>query len=611
MTKPSPLRKSAARIAAGAVLTLTALLACAGCSRTPAPVTPADEALYYLVGEPCSEGDFPTAIARADSLLSGVEMSDSVRAYIMLDRNVAILNLGHLEWGGAYADTVIDFGRRSGVELAVTQGLQNRGGSRRRLGDNDGAIADYSEALRIITASGDKEMEQALTESLAIAMAERRRLDESLRFGRRSLQLAIEAGDSVGALNAASTIGAVMVLGKRYGEVTEALAPYRNLANAATAPMRVKYLTPLVKTYFALDSLDRVRELVAEADSVAATLPEHHQSRFVVADMKGELAEREGRYADRWKILCEMDSYGPQGSMPWIVYGKKAECLARLGRYEEAYGWQLRAFENRDSVAGEQTDERLSELSVSYDTLLKEKEIERLRSQRLGWIAIALGAVLVLVAVVAAAMVLRARAKRKMERERHAEFIRGVEQERQRISRELHDDIAGRLIGMQWMMQTLSPEEAGTMVSDIGMRVRELSHELMPPQFADQTFPQLLLDFTSRFNAGHKDFHIELTDEGSYPWDSLPSDRSHEFYRIVQEAVNNAVRHGAPGAIRITLSGSDAPGLTVVNGLRPGHAAGEEPELRSLRTRAAILGAKLDCRVSDDQFSISLTGIRQ
>lgn len=57
------------------------LLCAAACHRTPPPVTPDDEALYYLVGEPCSIGDYDTAIARADSLLANVEMSDSVRAW--------------------------------------------------------------------------------------------------------------------------------------------------------------------------------------------------------------------------------------------------------------------------------------------------------------------------------------------------------------------------------------------------------------------------------------------------------------------------------------------------------------------------------------------------
>ncbi len=584
------------------------LLCVAACHRTPPPVTPDDEALYYLVGEPCSIGDYNTAIARADSLLANVEMSDSVRAYIMLDRDVSILNLGHLEWGGAYADSVIDFGRRSGVELAVTQGLQNRGSSRRRLGDYDGSVADYSEALDLATASGDKEMEQALTECLGVMLAERRRFDEALDFSRRSLQLAIEADDSVAALNAVSTIGAILVLGERYGEVVGELTPYRGLASASPAPMRVKYLTPIINTYLALDSLESARRLIAEADSVASLLPEGHQSQFVVTNMKAQLAAREGRHAEQWKFLQEMDAFGTQGKMPWNIYSEKARCLASLGRYEEAYRWQLRAFDNRDSIAHAETDARITEMSVKYDTLQKEIEIERLKSERLGWTSMALAALIVLAGVVAAGVALRARERRKMERQKHGEFIRGVEEERRRVARELHDEIAGDLIGMQWMMESLSRDEASDMVSRIGMRVRKLSHELMPPQFESQTFSQLLLDYVAGFNSSHKDHRIVLSDEGSYPWNELHPEQSLELYRITQEAVNNAVRHGAPGDIGIMLSGDRKKfSLTVVNGLREGEPdLPEEARLESLRTRASILGATFGFTVESGRFILTV-----
>lgn len=57
--------------------------------------------IYNLVGDPCAEGDYLTAISRADSILSlPVQMSDSLRACIMIDRDVSIAEYGNLDWGG-------------------------------------------------------------------------------------------------------------------------------------------------------------------------------------------------------------------------------------------------------------------------------------------------------------------------------------------------------------------------------------------------------------------------------------------------------------------------------------------------------------------------------
>jgi len=580
-----------------------------GCDRQrPDPVTPADEELYSLVGEPCAEGDYNTAIARADSLLAGVEMSDSVRAYIMLDRNVSILNMGWLGWGGAYADTVIAFGKSSGVEIAVTQGLQNRGISKRKHGDYDGAISDYSQAFDIAVASGDKEMEQALSESLAIVLGERRRNEEALHFCRRALSLALEAGDSVAALNAVSSVGAVLVSLERYVEALDELRPYRHMATEAVPSLRVKFLTPVVNAYLAMDSVEKAGRFVAMADSAALQLPHGHQADMVVTGLKADVAGRQGRYADQWQLLQRMDSCGSMGRMPWAVFNSKAKCLARLGRYEEAYGWQQKAFESRDSISHADTDARLAEISVKYATLQKEIEIEQLRAQRLFWIVIALLAVIVLAAVVMAGLARRRRVRLCMERERQEEYLRGIEQERQRMARELHDDIAGELVGMQWMMQSLSREDVSSRIAEIGMRVRELSHELMPPQFVSQTFTQLLIDFVARFNNSHTGFHISLTDEGSFPWDSISPEQNHELYRIVQEAVNNAVKHGMPGEIQVTLSGSDRFCLSITNAVATDGDDGYHAVPNSLKVRASILNAHLECHLHDQKYVLEIIG---
>lgn len=99
-------------IAAFAFSSLLALTP--ACSHRQSAAQADEEATYLLVGEPCSEGDYSTAIHRADSLLSApINMSDTLRAYIMIDRDVSLLERGSIEWAYAYADTLIDFGRKT------------------------------------------------------------------------------------------------------------------------------------------------------------------------------------------------------------------------------------------------------------------------------------------------------------------------------------------------------------------------------------------------------------------------------------------------------------------------------------------------------------------
>lgn len=570
-----------------------------------------EESIYLLVGEPCADGDYPKAIARADSLLASPrEMSDSLKAFIMIDRNVSILEYGALDWGEANTDTLIDFGRKTGIELAVMQGLQNRGICRKRKGDYRSAISDYKEGLAVAVSSGDEEMEQVFSEMLAIACTENGLYDEAASFARRSLEMSREAGDEVGELNSISTLGSILVKDGKYEEAVAVLSPYHELASRSKTLLRVKYLTPLLRSYLSLDSFAELRRTLAETYEALEGTPRNTQAYLVAVNTEAALAEKEGRYADQWRWLQAADSIGAMGTSPDVRAIERARCLANLGRWRQAYEMESAAYSALDSIRKSGDNRELSELMVKYDTLAKENDIERLKSARLMWVLIALGAIVVVVLVVILAVSARRRARRRLERERQEEYLRGLEQERARIARELHDDIAGSLVGLQWQLRGPDPAKAGEDLLGVARRVRRMSHEMMPPEFGDTPFSAILLDYVARANASHADHRLVLTDEGSYDWDTLTPAESHELYRVVQEAVGNARKHGGAGNIRVVLDG-DASGFSikVVNPLKSQAALKEGEEgigLRSLRMRAVLLDASLTVKERDGFFVLEL-----
>ncbi len=565
--------------------------------------------IYLLVGEPCGEGDYATAIARADSLLASPrEMSDSLKAFIMIDRNVAILENGNLDWAAANADSVIDFGRRSGIGLAVMQGLQNRGIISRRRGNYEKAISDYKEGLEMAVVEDDIEMQQVFAEMLAIACSENNLNEEALSFARRSLELSRQMENPEAEMNTIATIGGILVKTGHFEKSIEQLEPYHGRLPQFRNLLRVKFLTPLLKSYLQLDSLEQARRILAETYEALEDVPRNTQVYLVAVNAEAGLAEKEGRYADEWRWLQEADTIGGMGTSPEIWYGQRASCLANMGRFAEAYDMERKSFEALDSLRREDNDSRLAELSVKYDTLSKENEIASLRAQRLVWGVVALSCVLVAVLLVFLAIAARRRAQMRLERARQEEYLKGLEQERQRMARELHDDIAGSLVGLQWQMRVLSPADTEKKVMEIAGRVRRLSHELMPPEFSQRHFAAMLLDYVAQQNASANGKHIALTDNGSFDWTSLSAEDSHELYRMLQEAVGNAVRHGGDGEIRISLGGDTGFEISVVNplsGSRP-DGKGDGAGLRSLRSRAAIIGASLSAGEEDGMFVLKI-----
>ncbi|HEY7172959.1 MAG TPA: sensor histidine kinase [Vicinamibacterales bacterium] len=138
-------------------------------------------------------------------------------------------------------------------------------------------------------------------------------------------------------------------------------------------------------------------------------------------------------------------------------------------------------------------------------------------------------------------------------------LLRAQEDERARISRELHDDISQQIavLGIDLAMLEASPPRGGEqLVSEayertqaVARRVRDLSHRLHPSNLAliglSRALERLARDFA---NAG---LTITFT-HGDLP-DGLPTDVTLCLFRVAQEALQNIVKHSGARAATMHL----------------------------------------------------------
>lgn len=153
------------------------------------------------------------------------------------------------------------------------------------------------------------------------------------------------------------------------------------------------------------------------------------------------------------------------------------------------------------------------------------------------------------------------------ERRRIRDFTEGAlrasEEERSRISRELHDDTAQRLATLLLRLRVLAGEKdetaRGVLCHDLREEivatadaVRRMARGLRPPEL-EQLGLSAALHAHARGLNEYEGFHLKLRIDAV---DSLlDSTRQLVLYRIIQEATNNARQHsGATGAeLTITL----------------------------------------------------------
>lgn len=191
------------------------------------------------------------------------------------------------------------------------------------------------------------------------------------------------------------------------------------------------------------------------------------------------------------------------------------------------------------------------------------------------------------------------------------------EREQRQIGQELHDGVGQELTGLGLMAQTLAqhlPEGvtekrivtrviAG--LNRVHQNVRELSRGLIPVHVEARGLAAALDDLAARMT---EQSGISVTSECP-DWVELPDHATAmQMFRIAQEAVTNALRHGRPRQIRLTLlSQPNDLRLRIKDdgiGLAPQPKKADGLGLRIMKHRAGLIGGVLEIGSSEAQGTI-------
>lgn len=195
------------------------------------------------------------------------------------------------------------------------------------------------------------------------------------------------------------------------------------------------------------------------------------------------------------------------------------------------------------------------------------------------------------------------------ERERlEHELLEITEKERRRIGLDLHDDLGQKLAGIALMMKGLElgltkkklpaaadAQKISALISQAIEHAGGLARNLTLGDLENANLPSALKDLALNVK---KLFTIscEFKAEGTIP--ALDRNTITQFYKITQEAVTNAVKHGKARQVAINLiQKPDRLVLTVRNNGLPFPSMIDKRKgmgLRIMNYRANVIGASLD-----------------
>ena len=242
---------------------------------------------------------------------------------------------------------------------------------------------------------------------------------------------------------------------------------------------------------------------------------------------------------------------------------------ARDGDYVTSFSTKEKAHAITDASLKEEVLKTTADLEKKYETEKKDNQIklqqaEIKRKSTLNYILIGSAVALVVVSFLSYR---NYRQKQKLQQQRIYELetekklaateavLKGEEQERTRLAKDLHDGLGGMLSGIKYSFQTMkgnlimTPEnhqafERSMDMLDSSIReMRRVAHNMMPEALVKFGLDTALKDFcadinqTGALNVSYQSIGMEAS--------VIEQTTAITVYRIVQELINNTMKHAA------------------------------------------------------------------
>ena len=186
--------------------------------------------------------------------------------------------------------------------------------------------------------------------------------------------------------------------------------------------------------------------------------------------------------------------------------------------------------------------------------------------------------------------------------------LESQENERRRVAADLHDSIGAMLSTIRVSLLTFAKKhesestyinESKRMLDDTIESVRRISRDLMPSTLEKFGLIQAVKEMCERFQATAA-LPIHFEENGSTP--NMSKSRELMLFRIVQELLNNALKHARASYIKVVFTNTDHLTIAVedngigfdVAGAKSEKGSGRGLGLFNIENRARVAGASVD-----------------
>lgn len=348
-----------------------------------------------------------------------------------------------------------------------------------------------------------------------------------------------------------------------------------------------------------------------------------HQQRFIGQSQFniGRLSQLKGDYPAAIEFLqLSVNNAIPAqiNTQKRDIYYQLATCYAHLQDFPTAYEYMFRYSQLNDSILNKDRQEAVSRLALQYDSKQKRAEIELLARQKLlaeenahqqNGVVYTLAFSLVALVTALAFIILSYRQRiqadqiilkqteeitrgkiNELEYQLNIEtmhsMMQGQETERQRVARDLHDSLGGLLSTIRLRFDALKPGPNGSAPPKDMDQLRELLDETIREvrNIAQDLQPGALLQFgliaaiNDLINRSQREEGPAIYFQHYGTEKKLAQGVALNAYRIIQELLNNSLKHAQAKEILIQLTQNEHELIIMVEDDGKGFETGQVKE---------------------------------
>lgn len=436
-------------------------------------------------------------------------------------------------------------------------------------GKNVEALKHYQNALKTAEAIHDKELIPHVFKNIGVLYVSWKKFDEAFDYYDRAEKIAVETGNKELVADCQNNKGIIYEQQENY---PKALAAYKSALALYTEKDIPGKISMALSNIAIVYKFQKNYPEAINYNLKAIAISEKQSDQWNMAATYNNIGNLYGEMGNYKKAIeyCEKAlAIAKEIEAIEIVesiYDSMAEAAAKAGDYKNAFAYHKLFSETLNEFINTENTKQLAELNVKYETEKKQNLIHQQQfeiEQKNKWLVF--NGILFLISIIAAFFIYKNykhRQDKKLQKEIFLQqeleakaLFEGEQQERIRIARDLHDSVGQMLslVKMNISSQQQNIETAGiqNLVDKTIAEVRNISHNLIPEELNFGIIPALE-NLTDQVNASSST-KMEVDIPSEIRAMKFQKQNELSIYRIVQEVVNNMVKHANASLINLSI----------------------------------------------------------